>query len=457
MKSIKNMVIAAAFIGATVMGSVAIAQEPASSLSELLNRIRQDSREISAEAQRREQEFLQRRNEQQALLNQARGRVAALERESAQLVAQFEGNDNRIEELERNLLEAQGEFGEVFGAARQAAADVLSLIESSNVSAQHGDRTELLEIVASSSKLPSQAELDSIWKSMIGEMIYQREVTSFEARILNAGENSAAAVIPVTRIGSFTLFTNDGKTNFISQNGEGEFAVLSRKPNSRIVSAAESINRTSSQQITGGPIDPSRGALLGLMVDTPSLSERIDQGGAVGQVIIWMAIAGLIFGAYRFVILMLTALAVGGQSKSSKASKSNPLGRVMLAAEESGDRDLQTFELKIDQAIIKESGKLDAGLNLIKLLAAVAPLLGLLGTVTGMIIVFQQITLFGTGDPKIMAGGISQALVTTVLGLVAAIPLLLIHSFASSASRSVQQVLEEQAAGIVAEHAARRA
>ena len=76
----------------------------------------------------------------------------------------------------------------------------------------------------------------------------------------------------------------------------------------------------------------------------------------------------------------------------------------------------------------------------------------LLGTVTGMIVTFQQITLFGTGDPKIMAGGISQALVTTVLGLVVAIPTTLLHSFANSSARGIINVLEEQSTGIVAEH-----
>ena len=117
------------------------------------------------------------------------------------------------------------------------------------------------------------------------------------------------------------------------------------------------------------------------------------------------------------------------------------------------DADMETLQLKLDYAVIKEVPKLEGALNIVKVLAAVAPLMGLLGTVIGMIVTFQAITLFGTGDPKLMAGGISQALVTTVLGLIAAIPLLLLHAFAANASRRVSQVLEEQSAGMVAEYA----
>ena len=85
--------------------------------------------------------------------------------------------------------------------------------------------------------------------------------------------------------------------------------------------------------------------------------------------------------------------------------------------------------------------------------ANTATLLGLLGTVTGMIATFQSITLFGTGDPKLMAGGISQALITTVLGLIAAIPLLLLHNFVATRSKDLVQILEERSAGMVASRA----
>ncbi|MCP4045074.1 MAG: MotA/TolQ/ExbB proton channel family protein, partial [Gammaproteobacteria bacterium] len=126
------------------------------------------------------------------------------------------------------------------------------------------------------------------------------------------------------------------------------------------------------------------------------------------------------------------------------------LGRIMLAAADAPSETDDLLLLKIDEAILAEIPALERGTGLIKLLAATAPLLGLLGTVTGMIVTFQSISLFGTGDPKLMAGGISQALVTTVLGLVVAIPLLFGHNLVASLSRSLVQRLDEQSAGMLA-------
>jgi biopolymer transport protein ExbB len=183
------------------------------------------------------------------------------------------------------------------------------------------------------------------------------------------------------------------------------------------------------------------------------LRERVDQGGPVGYTIIVVSLIAMALGAYKWFSLTMTAGAVRSQVRRKKASKANPLGRVMLAYENTNSNDVETVALKLDDAILKEVPKLEGGLNLVKVVAAVAPLLGLLGTVIGMINTFQAITLFGTGDPQIMASGISTALVTTVLGLVFAIPLLLLHSFAAGASKRVTQILEEQAAGIIAEHA----
>lgn len=112
--------------------------------------------------------------------------------------------------------------------------------------------------------------------------------------------------------------------------------------------------------------------------------------------------------------------------------------------------------MKLDEAILRETPRIDSGVNIIKILAAIAPLLGLLGTVVGMIGTFQSITLFGTGDPKIMAGDISMALVTTALGLIAALPLILVHAIVASRAKSIVHVLDEQAAGIVAAHAEKK-
>ncbi|MCJ8273707.1 MAG: MotA/TolQ/ExbB proton channel family protein, partial [Psychrosphaera sp.] len=126
--------------------------------------------------------------------------------------------------------------------------------------------------------------------------------------------------------------------------------------------------------------------------------------------------------------------------------------RILTVYQSNKDCDVENLELKLDEAILRELPSIDRGITVIKILAAIAPLLGLLGTVVGMINTFQQITLFGTGDPKIMAGSISMALVTTAQGLIAALPLIFVHSLVSSQAKSVMNILDLQSAGIIAAH-----
>ena len=185
--------------------------------------------------------------------------------------------------------------------------------------------------------------------------------------------------------------------------------------------------------------------------------ERVRQdGGVVGYIIIAVGALGLLLCLWKFMTLARTGGAIRRQAGGGAASKSNPLGRVLAVYSDDPDVDLETLELKLDEAILRETAPIETGLGFIKVLFVVAPLLGLLGTVVGMIATFQMITLFGTGDPRMMAGGISTALVTTVLGLVVAIPLTLLHSYLQGKSRALIQVLEEQAAGMVARLAEER-
>merc|ERR1712138_224 len=128
-------------------------------------------------------------------------------------------------------------------------------------------------------------------------------------------------------------------------------------------------------------------------------------------------------------------------------------GRILKVYQANKGTDAENLELKLDEAILRELPKIDSGINVIKIFAAIAPLLGLLGTVLGMIATFQTITLFGTGDPRMMAGSISMALVTTAQGIIAALPLILTHSIVASKSKSIVHILDEQTAGIIAAHA----
>ena len=203
-------------------------------------------------------------------------------------------------------------------------------------------------------------------------------------------------------------------------------------------------------------VDPSRGQILSLLIQAPGLAERINQGGLVGYFIIFIGLLGLALSLWRLLILRQDGQAINQQLTTDIVSQDNALGRILSVQNEHDAMDTESLELKIDEAILKEVPKLEKYHSIIKVFAAVAPLLGLLGTVVGMIVTFQALTLFGTGDPKLMAGGISQALVTTMLGLIVAIPLVFLHSVLTSWSGTLIEVLEEQSAGLIARHAERQ-
>lgn len=447
----------AAVFGSALLLSAVPASAQINSVDGLLNDIRQNAAKVEAENQAREQAFRDNANQQQARLNEARNELRQLENRAAQVQRSFDGNRARIDALEAELRAAQGDFGEVFGLARSKAGEFKALLDSSLITSEYPTRTAVLGRISDSKALPSTEDLNSIWETMLQEIKAQRQVSQYQAKVANIDDGAVQAV---TRVGPFAVFTTDG-ASFLDYNAPDAeagvdaplLAKLPSQPGGQIQSAAKKVVSASAGDLVFAPLDPTRGELLKSFERVPSFYERHwVQGGNIGKFIIIMAIAGVIFGLLNFIRLFLVKMAVNGQKRKAQASKSNPLGRVMMAYEGAQSDNAEVVELKLDEAILRESPKFEFGLNLLKLLAGVAPLLGLLGTVTGMIQTFQAMMIYGTGDPQLMAGGISVALVTTMLGLYAAIPLLVLHSFCASMARNIQGTLEEQSAGIVARH-----
>ena len=447
-------------LGATMLMSAAPASAQITSIGDLLSKVRSDSSKTASENAARETKFRQRRDQQAGLLAEARRELASLERKAREVQSTFDSNQGRIDSLEGQLKAAQGDFGEVFGLARSKAGEFKATLDSSLITSQYPTRTEVLGRVAESKALPNTDELNAIWQTMLGEIKAQRSVETYSAQVANVADGAEQQV---TRVGPFAVFTKSGGEfldyNAASEAGGISLANLPKQPGGAINKAASAV-AGSSGGIVYAPIDPTRGGLLKSFERVPTAVERVGNpftftpghGGTIGLVILWLAMIGVLFGLFRIVMLFLTSSAVKGQKRKAQASKSNPLGRIMMAYDDAKNKDSETVELKLDEAILRESPKLEFGLNFLKLGAAIAPLLGLLGTVTGMIKTFQAMMIYGTGDPQLMAGGISEALVTTMLGLIAAIPLLILHSFCASMARGVQGTLEEQSAGIVARH-----
>lgn len=418
-------------------------------LDDALERIMTERRSISEANREREARFIAQRDRQRQRLEEVRSEVEAAEQEASQLESQRNDNERALSELREQLADREGEFGELFGVARAAAADLNEQLRVSLVSAQYRGRGGPLREMAQAEALPTVDQLEHLWFTFMQEATEQGKVVRFTTPVV--GVDNKPSDHGVTRIGPFTASSGG---NFLAlENGALRF--LPRQPGGGSNRTARRLEGHNGGDVVAGIIDPSLGELLGMVVETPTLRERIDQGGGIGYTIIVVSALGMLLGLYKWIALSLTARSVRRQMRSDDVQDNNPLGRVIQAYAQHRRADIETVQLKLEDAVLKEVPKLERGLSLVKVLAAVAPLGGLLGTVIGMIVTFQAITLYGTGDPQLMAGGISQALVTTVLGLIAAIPLLLLYTFASGKSREIAQVLEEQSAGLIAERAER--
>lgn len=420
----------------------------------LKNLYQQISKEVTAEATHnteREQRFRAAAGEQQALLNEVQSKLAVLEKQRAEMQAVFDANEAQLSELSTQLHKRTGNLGELFGVFRQMAGDTQTMLFDSIISVEHPERIELLKTLAETKEVPTITQMQQLWSLMLQEISLSGTVSRFETAIVKPSGESYRA--PVTRVGTFNIVSGDKYLNYMSDSQQ--LVELARQPSGSVRSTAADLSKASGNGEVGFALDPSRGALLGLLVQSPSFAERVDQGQEVGYAIMALGVLGLLLVLERMIKLGRISSLMKKQLKDmAHASNDNPLGRMMLAYYENKHlKDLDVLSKKLDEVIFKDLAELRKGLSTIKVFAAIAPLMGLLGTVTGMIATFQAITLFGAGDPKLMAGGISQALVTTVQGLVVAIPLLLSSNMLSSRAQQLTKMIGEQATGMIAERA----
>jgi len=424
----------------------------AASMAELLRLIEQGQALDSRDARQRESAFAQARNQQQSLLNQARAERTRQENISGQLENQFEVNQQRIITARQALDERLGALKELFGVLQTVAGDTQGRFAASLTNIQYPERSQfLVELgskMAGASSLASIADIERLWGMLQQEVIESGRVVRFNHLVTKAdGEQENMEIV---RVGTFNLVSDNGYLKFEN----GDVSELLRQPEGRYVSTTGDLMEADGGAVSLG-IDVTRGGILALLVESPTIKDRIEQGGIVGYCIIALGLIGLLIAIMRWLALSTADRKVKAQLKRETASTDNPLGRVLAAYESNRGADTETIELKLSEAALKEMPDLTKGLLFIKVVSAVAPLMGLLGTVTGMIKTFQVITLYGAGDPKMMAGGISQALMTTVLGLVVAIPMVLLHTVVSGKSRKIVNILQSQSAGLVAQHSER--
>ena len=429
-------------------------------LPQYVQRLRDDERRLAQEREARFRAELQ-KAERQA--QEAVARRNAAEQRSMQLDKQWTANEARIAQLTAVLKDHEGNLGELFGVTRQIAGDAATTLQDSMITVQYGkpaegeDRAEFLRRLAGARALPSITELERLWYELVREMTDGGKVVKFKTGVLQL-DNKTKVDMDVVRVGPFTAVSGDGQylaylssqKSLAQLNGEllGEFRAIGR--------ALQSAPPTGYARAV---VDPARGAIMGLYIERPGVIRRIREGEVVGYVIIAVGVIGVLLAVFQAFFLVVTRAAVSAQLQNLRSPKpNNPLGRVLLAFRGDGKKiqNPELAELRISEAVLREVPKLERFQSFLRLAVAAGPLLGLIGTVIGMIITFRAIVASGTSDPKIMAHGIGQAMIATVLGLGIAIPLLFITAGLAALSRSVTQILDEQSHSMLADSTGER-
>jgi len=429
-----------------VLASPMALAQPAS-LDQLLQDIREIRSSEQAAMRERETQFLRERDNQQRLMAQAERELAPIKAEADRLKAEFDSLEQALADTEAEMKQRSGYLGELFGVVRHVASDTHSQWQDSLLNMQFPERLQQLDQLSSAAQIPTVETLEQFWFMLQEDMTASGKVSRFNAPVID--RDGQQQEMPVVLVGPFVAL---GGERYLSYQPEAAtLQVASNQPDGRGLIGDFLAPRTGLADLM---VDPTRGTVLAQMQQTPSFMDRVHQGGLVGYVIMVLGALGVVLALGKLAWLLALSKKVDRQANElDNLRDDNPLGRILgVIGAQPKLEELETLELKLDEAILRETPAMERGNGLIKLLAAVAPLLGLLGTVTGMIATFQAITLFGTGDPKLMAGGISQALVTTVQGLVVAIPLLFLHATLAARSKGLIQVLEQQSAGLIALH-----
>ncbi len=433
----------------SVMGLSLILTAPTFAATNLVQQAKTENRTEQTHNVKREADFKKTEQELKAEKAALVAKRNALQAEADKLSAQFSKNENSLARLEEKLRLETGSLGEIFGVVRQNAKEIRAELENSVTGVDRQQYASVIDDIVAAKSLPSMKQLIGLWHAMDEQIHASGEISTHDIAFID-GEGRTQTT-SATRIGALGLVTDQGYVNW--NNARKDAIAYQKQPdNGPTSSSLASIEQGDTAAVV---LDPSRGTLLEQLAQAPTLQQRLEAGGVIGKIILVLLAVGLIIGVYRGIVLAIARQKIQAQLKTPNQPGNNPLGRILSVYNKEQNRSVEALELRLLEAVVDEQTGLEKGLSMLKLLAALAPMLGLLGTVTGMIETFQVITQFGNGDPKVMAGGISMALVTTVLGLVAAMPLLLAHNILSTQAENIRNILEKQGIGLVAEEAER--
>jgi len=378
-------------------------------------------------------------------------------------VMQDEFKKLREKEIKLTHQQSDNEMGmrELSGTVRVVARDLKTILRQSQLTARFPERLDLLKPILNKDRFPGIDDFKTITDLFFQEMALSGEVVIHRGSFVDrSGMKQTGDILT---IGKFTAAYTTGKeTGFLrySENSRQLFA-LSALPSWSIRRNLKKYTQGKTDDVS---LDFSGGAALRQITHKSTLIDQIKNGGPIVWPILTIALFAFIIAGERTIFLKgvhantdrvmgkVNELALEGKWKECddivKDKKGRPAYNVLKAGLGARAEERETLESVLQEAILKELPRLERFLPVLNIMGAIAPLLGLLGTVTGMISTFHVITLYGTGDPRMMSGGISEALVTTMLGLAVAIPIMLTHTFLSRRVEHIIGDIEEKAVAL---------
>lgn len=415
--------------------------------TDVLERVRSDRKAWESRLQQREARFKTKLDESKQRLAEAEALLARREAEGRRLEAAFESNRVELDDKAQLLKDKIGALKELFGVFQQNASDLIGTFTTSPTSIQYPDRDLWLEGFANrmrdASEVSSADDIKVLWFEMQREITATSRIERLRAPVTDTAGNTAER--DIVRVGGFNLISDDPAPMYLQWRAGPQRIEEMQRPAEAPARASVANYLDNDQGLAALAVDPTGGSLLELLALKPDTEERIEQGGLVGKMIIALGALALVIAMIKLIdIVIINARVHLQQRKPQQPSAGNPLGRILGVAQKNQHVDSETLALRLHEQLEREGTRVNFMTVFIALIAAVAPLMGLLGTVVGMINTFQAITLYGTGDPQTMAGGISQALITTVLGLIVAVPAVLLHGLVAARGKAVVEVLKQQ-------------
>ncbi len=407
----------------------------------------------------------------------AEARIDEMKGELARITAALEKTENLLAERKRafeKLLETEAalretaagdeaDIGSLEEILRASAGEIRTLLAQSLTGPEYPDRKARIDQILLPDRMPGMADIAALADICFEEMAANGQVRRGEGKMIGAdGAETAGTVV---RVGGFTaFFEKEGAVGYLRRDPELAYpAMVPGTPPWGIRRAIRDYFDGESEEL---PLDLSRGVIAAAANRESDWRAFLSAGGPLVWPILFIGLLALILFIERFFSLLripartdrfmerLRELAADRQWSQCldlcRSKQHIPVCNVLAAGIEYRDAGAEVLETALEEAVLREMPRLERFLTTLGVLAAVAPLLGLLGTVTGMIHTFQGITLFGAGDPRMMSGGISEALITTQLGLAVAIPIMIAHHFCDRRVEKITGDMEEKGTALEA-------